>query len=235
MKLELENIHVHYNRVAALKGISLTVEKGDFITLIGSNGAGKSTVLRTISGLVKPSDGSIKINGERIDHLQADKIVKLGIAHVPEGRRVFKDLSILENLRLGAFTRSNKAEINAGLESVFTNFPRLHERKNQQARTLSGGEQQMLAIGRALMSDPKILLLDEPSLGLAPIIIPGIADILADINSTGVSVVLVEQNADLALELSNHAYVLETGRITLQGDSSTLANDEYIKQAYLGI
>ena len=235
MKLELENIHVNYNRVAALKGISLTVEKGDFITLIGSNGAGKSTVLRTISGLVKPSDGSIKINGERIDHLQADKIVKLGIAHVPEGRRVFKDLSILENLRLGAFTRSNKAEINAGLESVFTNFPRLHERKNQQARTLSGGEQQMLAIGRALMSDPKILLLDEPSLGLAPIIIPGIADILADINSTGVSVVLVEQNADLALELSNHAYVLETGRITLQGDSSTLANDEYIKQAYLGI
>ncbi len=235
MKLVLDNLSVHYHQVAALKGISLTVEQGDFITLIGSNGAGKSTTLRSISGLVKPSGGRISLDNQKLDKLSADQILKLGIAQVPEGRSVFKDLSVLENLKLGAFVRTDKDAIQQDLEEILAVFPRLDERQTQLARTLSGGEQQMLAIGRALMSKPKILLLDEPSLGLAPIIIQDIAEILLQINKTGVSVVLVEQNADLALELANHAYVLETGNISLQGEAKALANDDYVKQAYLGI
>jgi len=235
MLLSVDNIHVHYNKVAALKGISLNVEDGDFVTLIGSNGAGKSTTLRTISGLEHPSSGEIVFDGQRIDQKSPDQILKLGIAQVPEGRRVFKDLSVEENLRLGAFTRNDKTQVEADLETVFAHFPRLEERINQLAGTLSGGEQQMLAIGRALMSKPRLLLLDEPSLGLAPIIVQEIANILLEINKNNVSVVLVEQNADLALNIAQHGYVLETGNITLEGEASGLANNEHVKKAYLGI
>lgn len=235
MTLQVNDIHVHYNQVAALKGISFDVQKGDFVTLIGSNGAGKSTVLRAISGLVNPNQGEIHFNGQRIDQMGADQILKLGMAHVPEGRRVFKDLSVMENLRLGAFTRDDKPAIEADLQHVFELFPRLQERQSQHARTLSGGEQQMLSIGRALMSKPQMLLLDEPSLGLAPIIVQEIAQILLDINKTGVTVILVEQNADLALELAQHGYVLETGKITLDDVADKLADNDHVRKAYLGI
>ncbi len=235
MLLQLNNIHVHYNQVAALRGISLQVENGDFVTLIGSNGAGKSTTLRSISGLTNPTSGEIYFEGKRIDRLAADAILKLGIAQVPEGRRVFKDLSVLENLRLGAFIRNDQKAIEQDLGLVFKRFPRLAERRSQLARSLSGGEQQMLAIGRALMSSPKLLLLDEPSLGIAPILVQEIANILVDINRQGVSIVLVEQNADLALEIAEHGYVLETGKISLQGLANDLADNEHVKKAYLGI
>lgn len=235
MLLQVNNIHVHYGQVAALKGISLEVSEGDFVTLIGSNGAGKSTTLRAISGLDSPSSGEIIFDGQHIEKMSADRILKLGIAHVPEGRRVFKDLTVTENLRLGAFTRNDKAEIEQDLESVFERFVRLRERKDQIARTMSGGEQQMIAIGRALMSRPRLLLLDEPSLGLAPVIVQDIARILVDINKQGVSVVLVEQNAELALELARHGYVLETGTISLEGEASGLMDNDHVRKAYLGI
>ncbi|MCP4429983.1 MAG: ABC transporter ATP-binding protein [Gammaproteobacteria bacterium] len=235
MLLEVNNIQVHYGHVAALKGVSLEVEEGDFVTLIGSNGAGKSTTLRTISGLDHPSVGEIIFNGQRIEKLSADKIVKMGIAHVPEGRRVFKDLSVTENLLLGAFTRDDKQGIEDDLEKVFQHFPRLLERRNQSARTMSGGEQQMVAIGRALMSKPTLLLLDEPSLGLAPVIVQEIAKILVDINQQGVSIILVEQNAELALELARHGYVLETGKVALEGEASGLMDNDHVRKAYLGI
>jgi branched-chain amino acid transport system ATP-binding protein len=235
MKLTIRDLHVNYNNVAALKGISIDVDTGAFVTLIGSNGAGKSTTLRTISGLINPSSGVVELDGKRIDQLGADKIVKLGIAHVPEGRRIFKDLSVLENLLLGAYIHTDKSEINSQLESIFTRFPRLHERENQHARTLSGGEQQMLSIGRALMSKPRVLLLDEPSLGLAPIIVQEIGEFLRQINRQGVTVILVEQNADLALQLADYGYVLETGRITLEDEASLLADNDHVKKAYLGI
>jgi branched-chain amino acid transport system ATP-binding protein len=235
MLLEVKDIHVHYGQVAALKGISLEVEEADFITLIGSNGAGKSTTLRAISGLDHPSSGVIIFDGKRIEQLSADKIVKLGIAHVPEGRRVFKDLTVTENLLLGAFTRDNQAEIEQDLEKTFERFPRLRERHDQSARTMSGGEQQMVAIGRALMSRPRLLLLDEPSLGLAPVIVQEIARILVEINKQGVAIVLVEQNAELALELARHGYVLETGTISLEGEASGLMDNEHVRKAYLGI
>tara|TARA_R110001606_G_scaffold348746_1_gene498437 strand:- start:75841 stop:76548 length:708 start_codon:yes stop_codon:yes gene_type:complete len=235
MLLEVKDIHVHYGQVAALKGISLEVGESDFITLIGSNGAGKSTTLRAISGLEHPSSGVIIFDGQRIEQLSADKIVKLGIAHVPEGRRVFKDLTVTENLLLGAFTRDNQLEIQQDLEETFDRFPRLRERRNQSARTMSGGEQQMVAIGRALMSRPRLLLLDEPSLGLAPVIVQEIARILVEINKQGVSIVLVEQNAELALELARHGYVLETGKISLEGEASGLMDNEHVRKAYLGI
>lgn len=235
MLLQVKDIHVHYGQVAALKGISLEVEESDFVTLIGSNGAGKSTTLRTISGLDHPSAGEIIFDGQNIEKLSADKIVKMGIAHVPEGRRVFKDLTLIENLRLGAYTRDDKDDIEKDLESVFERFPKLRERKDQSARTMSGGEQQMLAIGRALMSKPRLLLLDEPSLGLAPVIVQDIARILVDINKHGVSIILVEQNAELALELARHAYVLETGSISLEGEASGLMDNEHVRKAYLGI
>ena len=235
MQIEVTDLKVNYHNIAALKGISFTVEDGAFITMIGSNGAGKSTTLRAISGLVKPSAGSISIDGERIDQLPADKIVELGISHVPEGRRVFKDLTVLENLHLGAFIYNDQDRIEQDLEEVYSHFPRLRERSSQQARTLSGGEQQMLSIGRALMSRPKILLLDEPSLGLAPLIVQEIAEILQEINKKGVTVILVEQNADLALRLVEYGYVLENGRLTMSDKAENLANNEHVRRAYLGV
>ena len=204
MLLRIDNATVHYKKVAALKGVSMDVAADSVVTIIGANGAGKSTTLRTISGLEKPSSGEIWFDGKRIDHMPPEKIVQLGIAHVPEGRRVFPDLTVLENLRTGAFLRSDKDGIEKDLEIVFEHFPRLQERQAQWARTLSGGEQQMLAIGRALMSNPKLLLLDEPSMGLSPILVQEIAGIITDINKRGVPVVLVEQNAELALRLADH-------------------------------
>lgn len=235
MLLQVKDIHVHYGQVAALKGISIEIGESDFVTLIGSNGAGKSTTLRAISGLDHPSAGEIIFDGQHIEKLSADKIVKMGIAHVPEGRRVFKDLTVTENLRLGAFTRDDKDDIEKDLENVFEHFSRLRERKDQSARTMSGGEQQMLAIGRALMSKPRLLLLDEPSLGLAPVIVQDIARILVEINKQGVSIILVEQNAELALELARHGYVLETGTIALDGEAKGLMDNEHVRKAYLGI
>ena len=235
MLLRVDNIHVHYGQVAALKGVSLEVGDADFVTLIGSNGAGKSTTLRTISGLNHPSAGEIIFDGVRIEQLPADKILKMGIAHVPEGRRVFKDLSVIENLLLGAFTRNDKEGIQKDVAEIFDLFPILHERQNQSARTMSGGEQQMLSIGRALMSKPRVLLLDEPSLGLAPIIVQDIARTLVEINNQGVSVVLVEQNAELALGLARHGYVLETGNVALEGEAKTLMDNDHVRKAYLGI
>lgn len=235
MLLQVNDIHVHYGPVAALKGVSMEAGEADFVTLIGSNGAGKSTTLRTISGLNHPSAGEIIFDGQRIDHLSADKILKLGIAHVPEGRRIFKDLSVTENLLLGAFTRDDKEGIAKDLDGVFERFPRLNERKKQTAGTMSGGEQQMLSIGRALMSKPRVLLLDEPSLGLAPNIVREIAHLLTEINKQGVTIVLVEQNAELALELSRHGYVLETGTVALEGEARGLMDNDHVRKAYLGI
>lgn len=235
MPLELQNIEVYFDQAAALRGVSMKVAEGKITTLIGANGAGKSTTLRTISGLEKPTSGAIHFEGKRIDKLPPDRILKMGIAHVPEGRRVFPDLSVNENLRLGAFTRKDTAGIARDLESVFEHFPRLRERKNQKANTLSGGEQQMVAIGRALMSRPRLLLLDEPSLGLAPLIVKEIASILLEINRQGVTIILVEQNAELALEVAQYGYVLERGDITLEGEANTLMKNEHVKRAYLGI
>lgn len=235
MLLELDDIHVHYDGVPALKGISLGLEEGGFITLIGSNGAGKSTTLKTISGLLHPVSGEIRYDGKPINKMTPDKVLRAGIAHVPEGRRVFPGLSVGENLQLGAFTRKDKSAIARDLDSVYTHFPRLKEREHQTANTLSGGEQQMLAIGRALMSDPRLLLLDEPSLGIAPIIVQEIARILVEINKRGVSVILVEQNAELALRISQYGFVLETGRIALHDESKSLMDNQHVRKAYLGI
>jgi len=235
MLLKANDIHVHFGQVAALKGVSIEVGEKDFVTLIGSNGAGKSTTLRTISGLSHPSAGTIVFDGVPIEKMKPDAILRMGIAHVPEGRRVFKDLSVTENLLLGAFTRDDQPAIRRDLDSVFDRFPRLRERRNQMAGTMSGGEQQMLSIGRALMSAPRILLLDEPSLGLAPTIVRDIAAILTDINAQGVSIVLVEQNAELALELARHGYVLETGTVALEGEARGLMDNDHVRKAYLGI
>ena len=235
MDLVVSDLKVNYQNVAALKGISFSVSAGAFITLIGSNGAGKSTTLRAISGLVRPSAGSVTLDNQRIDNIAADKLLSMGIAHVPEGRRIFKDLSVLENLLLGAFIYKDQQRINQDLDEVYRHFPVLKDRQNQQARTLSGGEQQMLSIGRALMSRPKILLLDEPSLGLAPLIVQEIGAILQEINKQGVTVILVEQNADLALKLVDYGYVLENGRITMNDKAEALSNNEHVQKAYLGI
>lgn len=232
--LEVKDINVYYGAIHAIKGISLTVDEGEIVTLIGANGAGKSTTLRTISGLLKPKTGAINFLGKNIAGMPAHKIVREGISQVPEGRRIFAEMSVLENLELGAFTRDDKDEIKRDMEMVFRRFPRLKERISQQAGTLSGGEQQMLAMGRALMSRPKLLLLDEPSMGLAPLLIREIFSIIVDINKTGTTVLLVEQNANMALSIANRAYVLETGRITLSGDAKELAASEDIRKAYLG-
>jgi branched-chain amino acid transport system ATP-binding protein len=234
MLLELENVHVHYHKVAALKGIDMGVPDDGIVTIIGANGAGKSTTLRAISGLVRISTGEIRFRGERIDTLPPEKIVALGIAHVPEGRRVFPGLTVEENLRTGAFLRADHPEIAKDLAVVYEHFPRLKERRKQWARSLSGGEQQMLAIGRALMSRPKMLILDEPSMGLAPVMVQEIARILREIVERGVPVVLVEQNAELALKLARYAYVLETGSIALEGPARELHDNAHVKRAYLG-
>ena len=232
--LKIDNIDVYYGAIHALKGISLEVNEGEIVTLIGANGAGKSTTLRTISGLLKPKAGSITFLGQNIAGVRAHEIVKKGISQVPEGRRVFAEMTVMENLDLGAFVRKDKAGIQQDLKHVFEFFPRLEERKNQSAGTLSGGEQQMLAMGRALMSRPKLLLLDEPSMGLAPLLIKEIFNIIVDINKSGTTVLLVEQNANMALSIANRAYVLETGRITLSGKAQDLAASEDVRKAYLG-
>lgn len=232
--LKIDNIDVYYGAIHALKGISLEVNEGEIVTLIGANGAGKSTTLRTISGLLKPKAGSITFLGQSIVGVRAHGIVKKGISQVPEGRRVFAEMTVMENLDLGAFVRKDKAGIQQDLKHVFELFPRLEERKNQSAGTLSGGEQQMLAMGRALMSRPKLLLLDEPSMGLAPLLIKEIFNIIVDINKSGTTVLLVEQNANMALSIANRAYVLETGRITLSGKAQDLAASEDVRKAYLG-
>ena len=232
--LKIDNIDVYYGAIHALKGISLEVKEGEIVTLIGANGAGKSTTLRTISGLLKPKTGSITFLGQDIAGVRAHEIVKKGISQVPEGRRVFAEMTVMENLDLGAFVRKDKAGIQQDLKHVFELFPRLEERKNQSAGTPSGGEQQMLAMGRALMSRPKLLLLDEPSMGLAPLLIKEIFNIIVDINKSGTTVLLVEQNANMALSIANRAYVLETGRITLSGSAKELAASEDVRKAYLG-
>ncbi len=235
MLLQVKDIGVNFGKVAALKSVSMELPEGGMVTLIGSNGAGKTTTLRAISGLARASKGEIWFDGQRIDTMAPDRILKLGIAHVPEGRRVFRDLTVTENLRLGAYTRSDREGIESDLEETFNRFPRLRERSGQLSKTMSGGEQQMLAVGRALMSRPRLLLLDEPSLGLAPLIVREIARILVEINKRGVGVVLVEQNAELALEITRYAYVLETGRLALEGESSQLMNNEHVRKAYLGL
>lgn len=232
--LTINDINVFYGAIHAIKGVSLEVNEGEIVTLIGANGAGKSTILRTISGLLKPKTGSIQFEGQEIAGMPAHEIVKTGISQVPEGRRIFAEMSVLENLELGAFTRNDKDGIKADMELVFNRFPRLKERIGQMAGTLSGGEQQMLAMGRALMSRPRLLLLDEPSMGLAPLLIKEIFAIIQDINKTGTTVLLVEQNANMALSIAHRAYVLETGRITLSGDAKELAASDEVRKAYLG-
>ncbi len=232
--LEVKDIEVYYGVIKAIKGISFEVNEGEVIALIGANGAGKTTTLHTISGLITPKVGSIMFDGKDITKVPAHSIVSLGMAHVPEGRRVFSQLSVYDNLKLGAFTRSDKEEIEKSLKYVYERFPRLEERKKQLAGTLSGGEQQMLAMGRALMSRPKIVLMDEPSMGLSPILVSEIFDIIKTISEGGTTVLLVEQNAKKALEIADRAYVLETGTISMSGKASDLANDEGIKKAYLG-
>lgn len=232
--LEVKNLHVHYGVIEAIKGIDFTVNKGEVIALIGANGAGKTTILHTVSGLITPSEGTVTFEGKDITKTPGHKIVSMGMAHVPEGRRVFQELSVLQNLKMGAYTRKDKKEIEETLETVYKRFPRLAERKNQLAGTLSGGEQQMLAMGRALMSHPSIILMDEPSMGLSPIFVNEIFDIIKEVSSQGTTVLLVEQNAKKALSIANRAYVLETGNIVLEGKASDLLNNDAIKKAYLG-
>jgi branched-chain amino acid transport system ATP-binding protein len=230
----VQNLRVFYERVEALKGISIDVESGAIVTLIGANGAGKSTTLRAISGLVGVSSGEIYFQGKKMDGLSPQQIVRAGIAHVPEGRRVFPYMSVKENLMLGAFRRKDKEGIRGDLEGVFEHFPILKERRSQSAGSLSGGEQQMLAIGRAMMSKPQLLLLDEPSLGLAPLMVKEVGRIIVDINQRKVGIILVEQNAQMALRLAKKGYVLETGSIALQGEASELIDNEHVRKAYLG-
>ena len=232
--LDVKDIEVYYGMIQALKGISFEVNEGEVIALIGANGAGKTTTLHTITGLLSPKKGSVLFEGQDITKVPAHKIVSLGMAHVPEGRRVFAELSVYQNLKMGAYTRKDKDEIAKTLEMVYKRFPRLEERKNQLAGTLSGGEQQMLAMGRALMSHPKIIVMDEPSMGLSPILVNEIFDIIKEVSASGTTVLLVEQNAKKALSIADRAYVLETGKIVLEGDAKELMNDDSIKKAYLG-
>ena len=232
--LKITDLEVYYGVIQSIKGISFEVKEGEVIALIGANGAGKTTILHTVTGLIAPKAGKIEFEGTDITKTPAHKIVSMGMAHVPEGRRVFAQLSVYENLKLGAYTRSDKTEIEQTLEMVYKRFPRLKERRNQAAGTLSGGEQQMLAMGRALMSHPKIILMDEPSMGLSPIFVNEIFDIIKEVSAGGTTVLLVEQNAKKALGIADRAYVLETGNIVLTGEAKALMNDESIKKAYLG-
>ena len=232
--LEIKDLEVNYGVIKAIKGVSFDVNEGEIIALIGANGAGKTTILHTITGLIQAKKGSIVFDGKELTKTPPHKIVSMGMAHVPEGRRIFQQLSVLENLKLGAYTRKDKSEIASNLKMVYERFPRLEERKNQVAGTLSGGEQQMLAMGRALMSKPRIILMDEPSMGLSPLLVSEIFDIIKVINESGTTVLLVEQNAKKALSIADRAYVLETGKITLSGDAKDLINDESVKKAYLG-
>ena len=232
--LEVKDLHVFYGMIHAIKGVTFEVGEGEIIALIGANGAGKTTILHTISGLISPREGSIMFEGNELTRIPAHKVVSLGMAQVPEGRRVFAQMSVMQNLKMGAYTRNDKAELEQTLQAVFRRFPRLEERRNQPAGTLSGGEQQMLAMGRALMSHPKIILMDEPSMGLSPILVNEIFDIIRSVNEAGTTVLLVEQNAKKALNIANRAYVLETGRIVAGGDAKELMNDDAIRRAYLG-
>lgn len=232
--LKVENLSVHYGMIQAVRDVSFEVNEGEVVSLIGANGTGKTTILRTLSGLVRPSAGKIQFLGKEIQKLPAQKIVADGLSQVPEGRHVFPGLTVMENLEMGAFLKKNREENQANLKKVFSRFPRLEERKNQDAATLSGGEQQMLAMGRALMSTPKLLLLDEPSMGLAPIFIQEIFDIIQDIQKQGTTVLLIEQNANKALAISDRGYVLETGKIVLSGTGKELASSEEVRKAYLG-
>ena len=232
--LEVKDLQVYYGMIHAIKGVSFHVNEGEIIALIGANGAGKTTILHTITGLLTPKGGQVMFEGKDITKTPAHKIVELGMAHVPEGRRVFAQLSVYQNLKMGAYARSDKNEIEESLEMVYKRFPRLEERKNQMAGTLSGGEQQMLAMGRALMSKPRIILMDEPSMGLSPILVNEIFDIIQSVSASGTTVLLVEQNAKKALAIADRAYVLETGKISLDGNAKDLLNDDSIKKAYLG-
>lgn len=232
--LEVKDLEVYYGMIQAIKGISFEVNEGEIIALIGANGAGKTTTLHTVTGLLQAKKGSVIFEGKDITKVPGHKIVSMGMAHVPEGRRIFAQLSVLQNLRMGAYTRKDKEEIERTLKVVYERFPRLEERQNQMAGTLSGGEQQMLAMGRALMSHPKIILMDEPSMGLSPIFVNEIFDIIKEVSAGGTTVLLVEQNAKKALSIADRAYVLETGKIVLEGKASVLMNDASIKKAYLG-
>lgn len=233
--LRIENLNVYYDAIHALQGASFNVEKGEIVTLIGANGAGKSTILRAISGILRPRSGSIKFNDSEISTVAAEKIVKMGISHVPEGRRIFAPLTVKENIMMGAYTRKDPAEIQSTIARCYKSFPRLKERENQYGGTLSGGEQQMLAMARALMSQPSLLLLDEPSMGLSPILVEEIFKIIVEINKQGTSILLVEQNAQMALSIASRAYVLETGRIVLSGPAKEISENPDVKTAYLGI
>jgi branched-chain amino acid transport system ATP-binding protein len=232
--LELQDVHTYYGAIHALRGVSLSVEEGEIVTLIGANGAGKSTTLRTISGLLRPRSGEIRLRGERIDGLRPHEIVQRGVCQSPEGRRVFGRMTVQENLEMGAFSRTDRDSLQGDFERVFELFPRLLERRSQRAGTLSGGEQQMLAIGRALMSAPKVMLLDEPSMGLAPILVEQIFEIIQTINKQGTTVLLVEQNALMALRIARRGYILQTGEIVLTADADSLRQDEGVRKAYLG-
>ena len=234
MLLKVENLHVAYGAIRALQGISFQINEGEVVTLIGANGAGKSTTLRTISGLLRPIEGDIQFKGRSITRTPAERIVRMGVSQVPEGRQIFSRLTVRENLEMGAFTRTDKREIAASMERVFASFPRLKERINQQGGTLSGGEQQMLAMGRGLMSVPELLLLDEPSMGLAPILVEEIFNIIHGINAQGTSILLVEQNAAMALSVAHRGYVLETGNVVLDGSAQELLENRQVQAAYLG-
>ena len=232
--LEVKDLQVYYGVIQALKGISFEVEQGDVVALIGANGAGKTTTLHTITGLLPSKAGNITFEGTDITHVPGYKLVSMGIAHVPEGRRVFASLTVLQNLKMGAYTRNDKKEIEDTIEMIYKRFPRLKERKNQLAGTLSGGEQQMLAMGRALMSHPRLIVLDEPSMGLSPKLVKEIFAIIRKLHDQGITVLLVEQNANMALSIADRAYVLETGRITMEGDAKELMDNEQVRKAYLG-
>ena len=232
--LKITDLHVSYGMIEAIKGISFHVNEGEIVALIGANGAGKTTTLHTITGLVPAKSGSIEFEGRELTKIPAHKIVSMGMSHVPEGRRIFQELTVYDNLLMGAFTRKDKAEMAESIKMIYKHFPRLEERKNQIAGTLSGGEQQMLAMGRALMSKPRIVLMDEPSMGLSPLYVSEIFHIITEINKMGTTVLLVEQNAKKALSIANRAYVLETGHIALEGDAKELMQNDSVKKAYLG-